>query len=85
VIEAACLAKHSLMAVIVAMQGNSALPNPDVIPWNHKLWMETAKQMGIIKSKCLYPAKDSRLTAQTIGIVKGKRCHIHNDPYARGE
>ncbi len=31
VIEAARLAKYSLMAAIVAMQGNNALPNPNVI------------------------------------------------------
>jgi hypothetical protein len=31
VIEAACSAEYSLMAAIVAMQGNTALPNPDVI------------------------------------------------------
>jgi hypothetical protein len=47
--------------------------------------METAKQMGITKSKCLCPAEDSRLTAQCISIVKGKHHHIHNDPYAGGE
>jgi hypothetical protein len=32
VIEAAHLAKYSLTAAIAAMQGNNALPNPDVIP-----------------------------------------------------
>jgi hypothetical protein len=72
VIKAAHSAKHSLMAAIAATQGNTALPNLDVIPWNYKSWMETAKQMGITKSKCLHPAKDSRLTAWTISIVKGK-------------
>jgi hypothetical protein len=85
VIKAAHSAKYSLMAAIVATQGNTALPNLDVIAWNHKLWMETTKQMGITKSKHLHPAKDSRLTAQCIGIVKGKHCRIHNDPYAGGE
>jgi hypothetical protein len=86
VIEAARSAKYSLTAVIVAIQGNTALPNSDVIAWNHKLWTETAKQMGVVtKSKRPCPAKDSRLTAWCISIVKGKCHHIHNDPYARGE
>jgi hypothetical protein len=85
VIKAAHLAKHSLTAAIVATQGNTALPNPDVIPQNHKSWTETAKQMGVTKSKCPCPAKDSRLIAQTIGIVKGKCRHIYNDPYTGGE
>jgi len=48
--------------------------------------METAKQMGAKKSsKCPHPAEDSRLTAWSIGIVKGKCYCIHNDPYGRGE
>jgi hypothetical protein len=85
VIEAARSAKYSLTAAIAATQGNTALPNLDVIARNHKSWMETAKQMGIAKSKCLRPAEDSGLTAQCIGIVKGKRRHIHNDPYTGGE
>jgi hypothetical protein len=41
--------------------------------------------MGIAKSKCLHPAEDSGLTAQCIGIIKGKHRRIHNDPYAGGE
>jgi hypothetical protein len=85
VIEAARLAKYSLMAAIAAMQGNTALPNPDVIAWNHKSWTETAKQMGITKSKHPRPAEDSGLTAQCIGVVKGKCRRIHNDPYTGGE
>src|SRR6266851_8946386 len=85
VIEAARSAKYSLMAAIVATQGNNALPNLDVIAQNHKLWMETAKQMGITKSKHPHPAKDSGLTARSIGVVKGKRRRIHNDPYTGGE
>jgi hypothetical protein len=86
VIKAAHSAKYSLMAAIAATQGNTALPNLDVIARNHKSWMETAKQMGIVaKSKCLCPAEDSGLTAQCIGVVKGKHHRIHNDPYARGE
>ncbi len=86
VIEAARSAKYSLTAAIAATQGNNALPNPDVIARNHKSWTETAKQMGITKSKCLRPAaEDSRLTARSIGVVKGKCHRIHNDPYAGGE
>ena len=85
VIEAAHLAKYSLTAAIAAMQGNNALPNPDVIPWNHKSWTETTKQMGVTKSKCPCPAKDSGLTAWSISVVKGKHHYIHNDPYTGGE
>jgi hypothetical protein len=87
VIEAAHLAKYSLTAAIAATQGNNPLPNPDIIAQNHKSWTETAKQMGIIKklSKCPHPAKDSGLTARSIGVVKGKHHCIHNDPYAGGE
>ena len=85
-IEGARAAKFSLVAAIVATQGNAPLPNPDVIARNHKSWTETAKQMGIAKkSKRMAPAEDSGLTARSIGIVKGKRRQIHNDPYAGGE
>jgi hypothetical protein len=87
VIKAARSAKYSLTAAIAATQGNNPLPNPDIIAWNHKSWMETTKQMGVTKksSKHPHPAEDSRLTAQSIGVVKGKRRCIHNDPYAGGE
>ena len=87
VIEAACSTKYSLTAVIAAMQGNAPLPNLDVIAWNHKSWTETTKQMGITKKSSNHPcpAKESGLTAQSIGVVKGKCCHIHNDPYTGGE
>jgi hypothetical protein len=87
VIEATRSAKYSLTAAITAMQGNAPLPNPNVIARNHKLWMETTKQMGATKklTKRAHPTKDARLTAWCIGIVKGKRRRIHNDPYARGE
>jgi hypothetical protein len=87
VIEAARSAKYSLTAAIAATQGNNPLPNPDIIARNHKSWTETAKQMGITKksSKRPHPAEDSGITARSIGVVKGKRRCIHNDPYARGE
>jgi len=87
VIEAAHSAKYSLTAAIMATQGNNPLPNPDIIAQNHKSWMETAKQMGVAKklSKHPHPAEDSGLTARSIGVVKGKRRRIHNDPYAGGE
>ena len=74
VIKGACAAKFSLVAVITATQGNAPLPNPDVIAQNHKSWTETTKQMGVAKkSKRVAPAKDSGLTARSIGVVKGKR------------
>jgi hypothetical protein len=87
VIEAARSAKYSLTAAIAATQGNNPLPNPDIIARNHKSWTETAKQMGVTKksSKRPHPAEDSGLTARSIGVVKGKRRCIHNDPYAGGE
>jgi hypothetical protein len=79
VIEAARSAKYSLSAVITATQGNAPLPNPDVIAWNHKSWMETTKQMGFTKksSNRPRPAKESGLTAQSISVVKGK--HVKSD------
>jgi len=82
-IEAARSAKYSLSAAIAATQGNAPLPNPDVIARNHKSWTETAKQMGVTKRA--RPAEDSGITARCIGVVKGKRRRIHNDPYAGGE
>ena len=85
-IEGARAAKFSLVAAIVATQGNTPLPNPDVIAQNHKSWTETTKQMGVAKkSKRVFPAEDSGLTARSIGVVKGKHHRIHNDPYAGGE
>jgi hypothetical protein len=87
VIEAAHSAKYSLTAAIAATQGNNPLPNLGIIAQNHKSWTETAKQMGVTKksSKRPHPAEDSRLTAWSIGVVKGKHHCIHNDPYAGGE
>jgi hypothetical protein len=87
VIKATHSTKYSLMAAIAAMQGNASLPNPDVIAWNHKSWMETTKQMGATKklTKRTCPAKDTGLTAWCISIVKGKCRCIYNGPYARGE
>jgi len=41
--------------------------------------------MGVTKSKCPCPAKDSGLTAWSISVVKGKHHYIHNDPYTGGE
>jgi hypothetical protein len=86
-IEATRSAKYSLSAVIAATQGNTPLPNLDVITQNHNSWTETAKQMRVTNklSNCPHPAEESRLTAQCIGIVKGRHRHIHNDPYAGGE
>ena len=79
-------AKFSLVAAIMATQGNAPLPNLDVVAWNHKSWTETAKQMGVTKkSKRVAPAEDSGLTAQSISIVKGKHHRIHNNLYTRGE
>src|SRR5216683_1195015 len=49
--------------------------------------METAKRMGVkhsaLKQKCL--PKEHGMTAQSIGVAKGKCCWVHSDPYAGGK
>jgi hypothetical protein len=77
-----------MLAVAIALiQGSSTLPEKDVIVPNQKSWTETAEQMGIkhraLKRKCL--PEEHRMTAQSIGIAKGKRHWVHSDPYTGGE
>jgi hypothetical protein len=86
VIEAFRSAKYSLTAVITSMEGKGALPERDVIAPNQKSWPETAKRMGTKKDprrRCL--PDEHGLTERSLGAVKGKRKHLHNDPYAGGE
>lgn len=86
VIEAFRSANYSLAMAIASMEGNSALPERDVIAPNQKSWPETARRMGakrVPKPRCL--PDEHGLTERSIGVVKGKRKRLHNDPYAGGE
>jgi hypothetical protein len=86
VMEAFRSAKYSLATAIASMEGNSALPEKDVIAPNQKSWPETAARMGVKtvpRRRCL--PEEHGLTERSIGVVKGKRKRLHNDPYAGGE
>jgi hypothetical protein len=86
VIEAFRSAKYSLTTAIASMEGRNALPEKDVIAPNQKSWPETANRMGARKNprpRCL--PGECGLTERSIGAIKGKRKHLHNDPYAGGE
>ena len=86
VIEAFQSANYSLVTAIASMEGNSALLEKDVIAPNQKSWPETAQRMGtkkVPKPWCL--PEEHGLTECSIGVVKGKHKHLHNDPYAGGE
>jgi hypothetical protein len=85
-VEAFRAAKYSLTSAIASFNGKAALPEKDVIAPNQKSWSEMAERMGakkVPKRCCLL--EERRLMERSIGIVKGKRKHLHNDPYARGE
>ena len=87
ILEAARSAKYTLAAAIASTQGSSALPEKDVLAPNQKSWTETAERMGVKrcapKRKCL--PEERGMTAQSIGVAKGKRRRVHSDPYAGGE
>ena len=86
VIEVFRSANYSLATAIASMEGNSALPEKDVIAPNQKSWPETARRMGtkrVPKPRC--PPDEHGLTERSIGVVKGKHKRLHNDPYAGGE
>jgi hypothetical protein len=86
ILEAIQLAKFSLTAAIALAQGTSAIPDKEVIAPNQKSWMEMAMQMGIKKApKCKRLPEESGLTKRSIGIAKGKKVRIYNDPYAGGK
>jgi hypothetical protein len=86
-LEAARSAKYTLTAAIASTEGSNALPEKDVIAPNQKSWTETAERMGVKRSapkrKCL--PEERGMTAQSIGVAKGKRRRVHIDPYAGGE
>jgi hypothetical protein len=80
------LAKFSLTVAIASAQVTSAIPDKEVIAPNQKSWMETTVRMGIKKApKCKWLPKECGLTKHSIGIAKGKKVWIYNDPYAGGE
>jgi hypothetical protein len=87
ILEAARSAKYTLAAAIASTQGSNALPEKDVVAPNQKSWTETAERMGVkrhaSKRKCL--PEECGMTAQSIGVAKGKRRQVHSDPYAGGE
>jgi hypothetical protein len=85
VIEAFRAAKYSLTTAIASMEGNSALPEKDVIAPNQKSWPETARRMGAKKVPRPRLPEERGLTERSLGAVKGKRKRLHNDPYAGGE
>ena len=86
IIEAFRSAKYSLTTAIGSLDGKAALPEKENIAPNQKSWPETAERMGAKKiPRCPCLADEHGLTERSIGAVKGKRKHIHNDPYAGGE
>ena len=86
VVEAFWSAKYSLAMAIASMEGEHALPKKDIIVPNQRSWPETAKRMGARNAprhQCL--SDEQGLTECSVGAVKGKRKHLHEDPYAGGE
>jgi hypothetical protein len=86
IIEAFRSAKYSLTTAIASLDGNAPLPEKDVIAPNQRSWPETAERMGAKKAPrrpCL--PEERGLTERSLGVVKGKRKRLHNDPYAGGE
>jgi hypothetical protein len=86
VLDAVRSAKYSLKMAIGSTQGSSALPHKDSIAPNQKTWTETAERMGVKRAprrKCL--PEERGLTERSIGVAKGKRRRVHDDPYAGGE
>ena len=86
IIEAFRSAKYSLTTAITSLDGKAALPEKENIAPNQKSWPETAKCMGTKKiPRCPCLADEHGLTEHSIGAIKGKHKHIHNDPYAGEE
>jgi hypothetical protein len=86
ILEAVRSAKFSLTAAIASAQGTSAIPDKEVIAPNQKSWTETAVRMGVKKApKRKRLPEESGLTKRSIGVAKGKKVRIYNDPYAGGE
>jgi pyruvate/2-oxoglutarate dehydrogenase complex dihydrolipoamide acyltransferase (E2) component len=67
-------------------EGTSALPEKEKIAPNQKSWPETAERMGVKRRPKRKRLPEERgITEQSIGVTKGKRRRIHQDPYAGGE
>jgi hypothetical protein len=83
-VEAFRSAKYSMAAAIA--KGTSALPEKERIAPNQKSWPETAERMGVERAPKRKRLPEERgITEKSIGIAKGKRRRIHQDPYAGGE
>ena len=86
IIEVFQSAKYSLTMAITSLNGKAALLEKKNIAPNQKSWPETAEYMGTKKiPRCPCLVNEHGLTKHSIGAVKGKHKHIHNDPYAGGE
>jgi hypothetical protein len=89
VMEAVRSAKYSLSALSAAIASTeevSALPERDRIAPNQKSWPETAKRMGVKRAPKRKRLPEERgITEQSIGVAKGKKRRLHQDPYAGGE
>jgi hypothetical protein len=89
VMEAIHLAKYSLSALSAAIaltEEVSALLERDRIVPNQKSWPETAKCMGVKWApKCKWLPEGREISKQSISVTKGKKQHLHQDPYAGGE
>ena len=88
VLEAIRSAKYTLTAAIASAQGTSTLPHKDHIAPNQKSWAEMAERMGVKrapKRKRQRLPEERGVTEQSISAAKGKRCRVHEDPYAGGE
>jgi hypothetical protein len=63
-----------------------ALPEKERIAPNQKSWPETAERMGVKRAPKRKRLPEERgITEKSIGVAKGKRRRIHQDPYAGGE
>ena len=85
VMEAIRSVKYTLTAALASIQGSRALPNKENIPPNQKSWTETAERMGVKRVPKRRLSNEIGLTDWSIGIAKGKRHRIYEDPYAGGE
>jgi hypothetical protein len=89
VMEAVHSAKYSLSvlsAAIASIEEVSTLLERYRIVLNQKSWPETAKSIGIKwVPKYKWLPKECGITKQSIGVAKGKKQHLHQDPYTGGE
>ena len=86
VVEAFWSVKYSLATAIASMEEKRALPEKDVIAPNQRSWPETAKRMGTRNApRCQCLPDEQGLTERSVGAIKGKHKHLHEDPYAGGK